>query len=333
MLSTAGAATAVEPSPFVGFEVLVMTTGRNPYVQVPAEVTKAVLPWSQAGRVPVELKAGERVIRTSLVPMAGGRQRLYLNGGMRAALGVGVGERVALLLRALPQEKVSTPADVGEELERQNLLSVFESLSPSHRREYLRWIDDARTPETRRRRLASTIEELASRRAKTELRAAEAPAEQPVAGKMGPVALNSAAVGPAASRPVVDRPLWVCPRCGQAFVNRNQFHSCARYDLEEPFHGKAASVRELFEALRHMIEVNGPVTLVPYRDRVGFMVRVRFAGATPRQRWLEVSFWLTRRLDSPRLRKVETLMPRVHIHTLRLASPEELDEELSGLAG
>lgn len=51
------------------------------------------------------------------------------------------------------------------------------------------------------------------------------------------------------------------------------------------------------------------VTLVPYRDRVAFMVRVRFTGVKPANKWLDVEFWLTRRVESPRFRRIETLSP------------------------
>jgi hypothetical protein len=41
------------------------------------------------------------------------------------------------------------------------------------------------------------------------------------------------------------RPLWVCPRCGSAFVNRNSWHSCGRWPLDSHFvdRPKARSVR------------------------------------------------------------------------------------------
>jgi hypothetical protein len=60
------------------------------------------------------------------------------------------------------------------------------------------------------------------------------------------------------------------------------------------------------------------------------MVQVRFAGAKPRRRWLDVAFWLPRRLDSPRLHKVETLTPYTHIHTVRLTEFSQIDDELVG---
>lgn len=35
---------------------------------------------------------------------------------------------------------------------------AFEALAPSHRREYLAWIDEARRAETRERRIRGTVE-------------------------------------------------------------------------------------------------------------------------------------------------------------------------------
>jgi uncharacterized protein YdeI (YjbR/CyaY-like superfamily) len=40
--------------------------------------------------------------------------------------------------------------------------AVFARLPPSHRREYLGWIDEARRPDTRARRIAGTVERLAA---------------------------------------------------------------------------------------------------------------------------------------------------------------------------
>ncbi len=88
-------------------------------------------------------------------------------------------------------------------------------------------------------------------------------------------------------------------------------------------------IRELFDRLRAMVGACGPVKVVAYRDRVGFMVRVRFAGAVPRTRWLEIGFWLTRRVEHPRFDKVETIYPKVHIHLLRITEPADLNGEVA----
>lgn len=66
-----------------------------------------------------------------------------------------------------------------------------------------------------------------------------------------------------------------------------------------------------------------------YRDKVGFMVRVRFAGAVPKTRWLEIGFWLARRANSPRFHKIETISPSAHVHLLRVGALEGLDAEVA----
>lgn len=37
-------------------------------------------------------------------------------------------------------------------------LTAFERLPPSHRREYIEWIEEAKRPATRERRIVSTVE-------------------------------------------------------------------------------------------------------------------------------------------------------------------------------
>lgn len=59
-----------------------------------------------------------------------------------------------------PEAKV--PADLKQALAgRAEARAAFEGFSPSHRREYVEWIEEAKRPETRARRIASTVEWLA----------------------------------------------------------------------------------------------------------------------------------------------------------------------------
>jgi hypothetical protein len=129
---------------------------------------------------------------------------------------------------------------------------------------------------------------------------------------------------------LVDKPLWICPECGHAFVTRNMNHSCARHELEEVFRGKPALVRELFERFRSLLDERGPTTMVVYRDRVAFMVKVRFAGVTPKRDSIELGFWFTERDDDPRFSRVETLTTSAHVHRARIRGLEELDDLVRG---
>ena len=127
-----------------------------------------------------------------------------------------------------------------------------------------------------------------------------------------------------------DRPLWTCSRCGNEFVNVNQYHSCKRHSLAELFTGKPAHIVALFDRLRAMVEACGPVKVIAYRDMVGFMVRVRFASAVPKSRWMDVGLWLPRRVEHPRFHKIETINPDANIHVLRITDPRQLDGQVAG---
>lgn len=281
------------------FRPTIHPSGPNPYVDVPASVSRSFASYARAGRITVEGTLNKVPIRGTLIPIRTGRHRLYINGGMRSAAGVGVGDTVSIELRATSPNDVRPPADVVATLRRNpGTRAAFGALSPSYRRELLRYVDDARTPQARERRIQQMVEHLLGK-------------------------------STASRRQFVERTLWTCPRCGNEFVNRNQYHSCARHDLSRPFAGKPARIRELFERFRAMVEACGPVKMLPYRDKVGFMVRVRFAGAVPRRRWLEIGFWLPRRIQHPRFTKVETIYSNAHVHRLRVAEPEEIDGQLA----
>lgn len=61
-----------------------------------------------------------------------------------------------------PKPAIRVPPDLAAALKRnRKARETFENLSPSHRREYLEWITEAKAAETRKRRLASAVEWMA----------------------------------------------------------------------------------------------------------------------------------------------------------------------------
>ena len=57
----------------------------------------------------------------------------------------------------------SLASDITEALRSNTAaLSTFEGLPPSHKREYLDWIEEAKRDDTRKRRIAGMIERLTS---------------------------------------------------------------------------------------------------------------------------------------------------------------------------
>jgi len=63
---------------------------------------------------------------------------------------------------ARPKPPLRTPPDLGAALRKHTKArATWEDSSPSHRREYVEWITEAKRPETRARRVATTVEWLA----------------------------------------------------------------------------------------------------------------------------------------------------------------------------
>lgn len=63
--------------------------------------------------------------------------------------------------KAVPASAPEMPSDLAEALRKApTALAFFEQLAPSHRKEYVRWIEEAKKPETRLRRVEKAIEML-----------------------------------------------------------------------------------------------------------------------------------------------------------------------------
>jgi uncharacterized protein YdeI (YjbR/CyaY-like superfamily) len=61
-----------------------------------------------------------------------------------------------------PKPPVKVPADLDKALRKSaKARATFAGFSPSHRREYVEWITEAKTDETRQRRLTTAIEWMA----------------------------------------------------------------------------------------------------------------------------------------------------------------------------
>ena len=126
-------------------------------------------------------------------------------------------------------------------------------------------------------------------------------------------------------------PLWTCPRCGRTFAHRNQVHTCAALgDLDRHFVGSDPAVRATFERIVDAVHALGPVEVLPEKSRIALHVRMSFAAFTPRRHWLDGHLVLARRVDSPRFRRIEVFSPRNVLHALRLVSPGDVDDELTG---
>ena len=127
------------------------------------------------------------------------------------------------------------------------------------------------------------------------------------------------------------RPLWRCPRCGHRFVTRNLSHSCVRVSVAKHFRGKPAERRRTWGRWVAAARQCGPVTAYAQKSRLVIQARVRFAGAVVRTGHLDAGLWLRRRVEHPRLQRVEDFGPLGYVHHFRLERPEDIDAGLQKL--
>ncbi len=127
-----------------------------------------------------------------------------------------------------------------------------------------------------------------------------------------------------------DRGLWSCPRCGRTFASTGQVHTCAGLgDLDVHFARTSPAVRATFDAIVTAVRALGPVEVLSQKTRIALHARMSFAAFVPRTRWLDGHLVLARRVDSTRFRRIEVYSPRNVVHTFRLSSPAEVDEQFT----
>lgn len=131
--------------------------------QVPPEVVEAL---GQGKRPPVRVTIGGYTYRSTVAPF-GQVFMLPLAAEHREAAGVAAGDKVEVdvELDTEPRE-VAVPADFAAALDADpEARRFFDGLSYSNRRRFVLSIEDARTEETRRRRIAGAVERLHEGRA------------------------------------------------------------------------------------------------------------------------------------------------------------------------
>ena len=136
----------------------------NTGIEVPEEVLTAL---GRGRRVKVVATVNGYTYRTSVAP-AYGKILMPFSSEHRKASGLFGGEdiEVELVPDDAPRE-VEVPVDLADALAgAPDAADFFAGLSYSHQRAYVLWIEGAKKPETRGRRVAKALEMLSERRSR-----------------------------------------------------------------------------------------------------------------------------------------------------------------------
>ena len=135
------------------FRATVVLGGRTATgIQVPDEVVTSL---GSGKRPPVVVTVGGYTYRTTVAPM-GGAYWIPLAAEHREAAGVAAGQDVDVVveLDSAPRE-VALPDDLSAAMD-DAARAAFEGLAPSHKKEWVRWVEEAKKPETRAARIEKT---------------------------------------------------------------------------------------------------------------------------------------------------------------------------------
>ncbi|MGA9244119.1 MAG: YdeI/OmpD-associated family protein [Silvibacterium sp.] len=113
------------------------------------------------GKVPIKATFNGVPYTGSLIKYGFPQHTLHLPKAIREQLGKVPGDIIDVVLWKDEEERIlGVPAPFEKLMKQEGLLPFFETLSYTHRKEYCRWISEAKKEETRSKRLKKAIEML-----------------------------------------------------------------------------------------------------------------------------------------------------------------------------
>jgi hypothetical protein len=134
-------------------------TGTWTFANIPFN---CVSEFGKKGRIKVIGMLNGHDIQSTLMPHGDGRHFIILTKEIVKKSGIEIGDTISLSLEQdnAPQE-IETPKEFLELLtHNQEAGAYYHKLPPSHKKEYLNYIEDAKKEETRQRRMGKAIEML-----------------------------------------------------------------------------------------------------------------------------------------------------------------------------
>lgn len=111
---------------------------------------------------PVKVAVNGTTMSLRLARMSG-ENLIGFSKAARAEAGVEVGSSYRVVIEADAGERtVDVPADLAKALKARKVDAAFVALAYSHRKEYVRWVEEAKKPETRANRIAKAVEMVAA---------------------------------------------------------------------------------------------------------------------------------------------------------------------------
>lgn len=140
------------------YTTIVKAAGNNTGLEVPPEIITKL---GSSKKPPVIVTVAGYTYRNTVAVM-GGVFMISLSKAHREAAGIKGGDKVEVTLELdTAPRTVEVPDDLATALsQKPGARAAFDAAAPSKRKEFVRQVEDAKTPETRERRIAKIVEQL-----------------------------------------------------------------------------------------------------------------------------------------------------------------------------
>jgi len=102
------------------------------------------------------------------------------------------------------------------------------------------------------------------------------------------------------------------------------------WTVDDHLRDRDPAVIQLYERFVELVKACGPFELSVSKTAITFKGSRRgFAGAKPKDRWLDGYLDLQRRVKDPRIRTASPYTKRLFVHQYRITALEQLDEEFA----
>ncbi len=128
------------------------------YIEVPADIAQQLYPCNKKSFRVRGMLDGFAVAGMALMPMGEGNFIMALKAEVRKGIRKSAGAMLHAKLEVDHDYKVEIPAELQECFDFEpDASECFYSLPKSHREYFLKWINDAKTAETRAKRIVTTV--------------------------------------------------------------------------------------------------------------------------------------------------------------------------------
>src|SRR5262245_61757750 len=122
--------------------------------------------------------------------------------------------------------------------------------------------------------------------------------------------------------------MWTCPKCKAQFFQKNLWHSCGDFSVDDFLKGKPERGIELFWYFVNEYKKIGDISLHAVKSRIAFMVKVRFAGVSKiGKEFIEGAFWSKQKVVSDKFYKVSNFTPVDFGLHFRITDEAFIDDE------